>query len=479
MEIYKDKLKKTHGYEEGSSEAVDSQSLAKAVDYRKTVCKSYLSLNVEQIDFRLAGSKFYVTRKYDGELSIIFFANNETVILNRSGKVRRGIPCVEEAGRLLAQAGIKQAVIPAELYVDESSGRSRIYDLLAALSDEKSVSRLRLAAFDILEIDNAPFKANSYADTCNKLSAIFAKGETCNTVRLQQAASKKEVKDLYVKWVEDENAEGLVVRCDMPYVFKIKPRYSVDVAVVGFSEGTGEQKGQIRTLLLAMMPKEGQYQVVGRTGNGFSAEQRVELLEKFTPKIIDSRYIETDSNHVAFHMVKPDTVIELNVTDVLFETPSGAILNPTLEIIDNAYTLRANVPGLSFVFPVFERFRDDKTCSFEDIRLSQLNRFSFVPEETETPNLTEQSKSELLHREVYKKESGSKLMVQKFMVWKTNKENLPEYPAYVFHYTNFSSDRKEPLQREVYISDALEQIMQMKDESIVENIKKGWVKVEV
>jgi lauroyl/myristoyl acyltransferase len=64
------------------------------------------------------------------------------------------------------------------------------------------------------------------------------------------------------------------------------------------------------------------------------------------------------------------------------------------------------------------------------------------------------------------------------MVWKTNKEKLPEYPAYVFHYTNFSSDRKEPLQREVCISDDHEQIMQMMASSIDENIKKGWVKLE-
>ena len=294
---------------------------------------------------------------------------------------------------------------------------------------------------------------------------------------MKQAASKNEVKDLYEKWVEDENAEGLVVRCEMPFVFKIKPRYTVDVAVVGFSEGTGDQKGQIRTLLLAMMPKEGQYQIVGRTGNGFSNEQKVELLEKFTPKIIASQYIETDSNHVAFHMIKPDTVIELNLNDVLFETPSGSILNQVLEIIDGVYVLRANVTGISFVYPVFERFRDDKTCSFDDIRLSQINRFSYLPEESDTPTVAEQPKSELLHREVYTKESGAKIMVQKYMVWKTNKEKLPEYPAFVFHYTNFSTDRKEPLQREVYISDDKEQIMQMVDESKGENIKKGWNKL--
>jgi len=64
-------------------------------------------------------------------------------------------------------------------------------------------------------------------------------------------------------------------------------------------------------------------------------------------------------------------------------------------------------------------------------------------------------------------------MIQKFVVWKTNKP-APDYPAYVFHYTNFSSERKEPLQREVIVSEDEEQIMELCDLSIAENVKKGW-----
>jgi hypothetical protein len=65
-------------------------------------------------------------------------------------------------------------------------------------------------------------------------------------------------------------------------------------------------------------------------------------------------------------------------------------------------------------------------------------------------------------------------MVQKFVVWKTGKEKKPEYPAYVFHYTNFSSERKDPLQRDVFVSDNEEQIMQIMQDTIDKNIKKGW-----
>ena len=473
MKINKDKLKKTNGYEEGNAEAVDAQTSEQAIGYKKSVTKNYQSVNSEQIDARIAGAKFFATRKYDGELSIIFFDAGNTVIVNRSGRVRRGIPCVEEAGKLIAAAGVKHAVIPAELYVEESAGRTRIYDVLAALADEKSIGRLRLAAFDIVELDNTPFKAASYPETWNKLNAIFAKGKTCHAVQLTNAETKSDLKKIYDKWVEKEGAEGLVVRCDMPFVYKLKPKYSVDVVVVGFSEGTGEQKGQIRALLLAMIPKEGHYQIVGRTGTGFTDEQRKDLMAKLTPKIIESRYIETDSNHVAFRMIKPDTVVELSVNDIIFETTSGTVTNPILALDKNKYSLfKSAAAGVSFISPVFVRFRDDKKATIDDVRFE----YTFVSDQTEAADV-EAPKSKLLKREVYKKESGAKIMVQKFLVWKTNKEHLPEYPAYVFYYNNFSSDRKETFQSEVNISDDEKQIMKIMDASIAENVKKGWTKV--
>jgi hypothetical protein len=298
----------------------------------------------------------------------------------------------------------------------------------------------------------------------------------CRPVTMQKTSSKTEVKEIYRKWVEDEGSEGLVVRSELPLIYKIKPRYSVDVAIVGFSEGTGDQKGQIRSLLLAMMPEDGQYQIIGRTGNGFDEELKKQLFADFSPKIIESLYIETDSNHVAFHMIKPELVIELMVNDILFETSSGAVINPVLEIVNGQYVRRGSINGISFIYPIFVRFRDDKKVCLEDVRLSQINSFSYIPAD-EIKKETELPKSKIIHREVYKKETGNKLMVQKFVVWKTGKEKKTEYPAYVFHYTNFSSDRKEPLQRDVFVSDNEEQIMQIMQDVVDKNIKKGWESV--
>jgi hypothetical protein len=472
MKIDKSKMTALHGYFEGSADAVDQSDAQKAIQYKKDVCKNFINISADQIDYRLGGSEYFVTRKYDGEMSVLFFDDDQAVVINRSGRIRTGLPCTEDAKAALMAAGVKQAVIPAELYVDEAEERTRVFHVLAALADEKKTGDLRLAVFDILEIDGQSFKANSYGETLAKIKELFAGAKLCAPVECRQCKSKAEVKDIYSEWVENAGAEGLVVRTELPLVYKVKPRYTIDVVIVGYSEGTGDQKGQVRSLLLAMMPRDGEYQIIGKTGNGFNDDERKELLGRLEPLIVDSQYIETDSNHVAFHMIRPEIVLELMINDVLFETSAGYIDNPVLLFEDSKYIRKGNVHGISVVFPIFVRYRDDKSPVYDDIRLGQINDFSYIAPE-DVSATADLDKSVMLKREVYKKESGSKLMIQKFVVWKTNKP-APEYPAYVFHYTNFSSDRKDPLKREVMVSDDENQIMELCGASIAENVKKGW-----
>lgn len=479
MKLNYDKFKKIHGYEEGGADTIDPESLARVLDYKRYFLSEFIAINPFQIDSRLgSGNLYYVTRKYNGEFAAIVFENNETVTINRSGRVRRGIPCIEEAGKLLAAAGIKQAVIPAEIYVYDGKKRTRVNDLLSALADKKKISMLRLAAFDLLELNHKPYDSIDYHKMHDMLAKIFSGGEMCHPVDMKTTHSIDGVKEIYAAWVENEGSEGLVVRSLLPLVFKIKPRHSIDAVVVGFSEGPGDQKGQLRSLLVALMPEEGKYQIIGRVGGGFSEKLKKSMFIRFTEKIIDSDFIETDTNFVAYQMVEPDTVIEISVNDLLYETTAGPKLNPVLTIFNGHYLFEANVEGFKMLAPGFERFRDDKKASPEDVRVSQIDDFSYLERERKAiPEPVTPHKSKLLLREVYRKESGSKIMVQKFLVWKTNKEKSGDFPAYVFYCTKFSSERAEPLQREVNISDSYDQIMSLQKNARETNIKKGWIEV--
>ena len=465
-------LTATTGYRESDAAVADRADAAKAIEYKVTVARNYISLTPEQIDGRLGGTTYIVTRKYDGEMNVLFFDGERVHLINRSGRLRAGLACAEDARAALVAADVTQAVIPVELYLDETAGRTRVFQVLAALADPAQTGALRLAAFDLLELNGAPYTPTSYADTHATLTRILATARLCTPVKARPCRSKAEVKQTYAEWVDGEGAEGLVVRTELPLVYKIKPRHTLDVAVVGYSEGTDDLAGGVRSLLLALMPGPGEFQVIGKTGGGFGEDMRRTLLERLQAMTVPSAYIEADSNHVAFHMVRPEVVIELMVNDVLFETVYGVIENPVLTY-DGTYAHRATVQGISLVSPVFVRVRDDKRATHEDVRLTQINDFAYAaPADLSAP--APLPASTLLRREVYVKEAGGKLMVLKFMAWRTNKP-APVYPAYVFHLTNYSSDRKDPLQREVAITDDEAQLTQIFDAAVADNVKRGWV----
>lgn len=65
-------------------------------------------------------------------------------------------------------------------------------------------------------------------------------------------------------------------------------------------------------------------------------------------------------------------------------------------------------------------------------------------------------------------------MVRKFLMWKTNKQEHEDFPAYVLHFTDFSPNRKDALAREVRVSDSEQQIHDLWNGLKEANIKRGW-----
>lgn len=67
--------------------------------------------------------------------------------------------------------------------------------------------------------------------------------------------------------------------------------------------------------------------------------------------------------------------------------------------------------------------------------------------------------------------------MQKFVVWKTNKEHTGLFPAYVLHHTDYNYSRNEQLKRDLRVSSSRTQIMSLLDEMVCINIKKGWEEI--
>lgn len=476
MKLISNNLKKTgSGYLEGDLNALDEASVTQINTYRRRVSCAYIAVSGDDVTERFKSGELIATRKIDGELAFLCFDGKEAVIVNSGGRVRSGLACTDEAAEALKKAGVKQCLLGAELHADESEGRTRVYDVLSALADADKAAGLHLSPFDVVQLDDGEPEADGYADIHETLGKLFGKTKLCTPVPVRKLEGASALSELYSEWVEGENAEGIIVRGDFPMVFKVKPRHTIDMVVVGYVLNEEEK---LRELLLAVCPEEGRYQVIGQVGSGFNDKEKAALLKQLAALHAESDYVAPDSRNVAFQLVKPEMVVEVAVTDLLPETSRGVVRNPVLDHQKGKYEQVAFVPGVSLIHAAYIRPREDKRVSESDTGLSQITRLVALGGSAEA-DVGELPESEVLLRDVYTKESKGKTMVQKFIAWKTNKaEKDDRYPAYVFHYTNYSPGRGEPLKRDVRVSSSEDQIREIATAFVEKNIKKGWEQFE-
>jgi len=212
-----------------------------------------------------------------------------------------------------------------------------------------------------------------------------------------------------------------------------------------------------------------------KVGNGYTDDERKSLLKELATKKVDSSYIEASGSNVAFTMVAPTQVIEFSCLDVFVENSKGLIRKMEISFKEGSYTALGKQPMASVISPVYVKMRTDKKADIEDTGLTQITKIVTV----DTGNATKEilKNSEVIAREVYVKASKGIKMVRKFMLWKTNKEYSDEYPAYVYHYTDFSAGRAEMLKKEIKVSNSKKQIEEIFAAEVLDNVKKGWEKV--
>jgi hypothetical protein len=458
----------------------DPLLLARVQEYRRLTSGRMYPLDRADIRQRLPRADYFVGRKVDGEFDVLVYAGGEAFTVNPGGTVRTGLPVTEEAARLLAKAKLERALIAGEFYVQCDDRRPRVHDVSTVARQPKSdddLRRLRFAVFDLLPWDGVA--TGPYAETWNNINRLFGDGERIHPVETQKARGPEDVEKLFEKWVEKEGAEGVVARSDTAGLFKIKPRHTLDVAVIGFTESTGDRRGMLHDLLYAVMRRDGSLQVLSRVGGGFDEDQRRTMLADLKDMIVPSEYAEVNSDNVAYEMVQPDWVIEISCLDLISQTTRGAPVNRTvLDYQDNGgkgYRVIRRLPLASVISPQFVRRREDKSVRPQDVRIDQVTSVVEVPLWDRDARKMAVPKSEVLRRTVYTKVMKGETMVRKLVLWKTNKEtDSDEFPAYVLHFTDFSPSRKTPMVREVRVSSSLDQVANLWQQLLDENIKKGW-----
>lgn len=436
-----------------------------AIEYKRRVASSFQSITEEDINTEISGKELIVTTKIDGAFNLFYFDGSTSILVGSGGKVERNLKILKTVSDLLKRKGVNSLVAAVELHTGKD--RSRAFNVMHALKTTPDL--LTISAFDILEVDGESYKGD-YRSRLIKLTELFD-----SYVVEYKTLAKIDLEGYFKQKVTIEGEEGLVIRSnDFPIVYKLKSQHSLDLGVIGYST-----KGdRVRELLLAVMDKSGNFIQVGHVGNGLNEDTKKSLSELLSPEDIDSQYIEVDSRRVAFHMVKPSIVVEVSVNELLTENSKDIIKKPRISFSENnGFELIEMTPSASLIHPVIKRIRDDKSINQHDIRESQITDIVYIDEST-TPNQA-LPVSNILFRAVYTKALKGKTNVKKFIVYKTNKDDVDKsYPAYVFHSSDFSPTRKDPLKKEIRISNSRKQIESICNAYIEKNIKTGWNIVE-
>ena len=452
---------------------MEQKYIQTAIDYKKNVAGKFVLVEGAKLKQRIDGERFAVTRKIDGHMQVVFYDGTQVFMLNANGKQKaEQLKCLDAFAEAVKAAGLKQAVIAAELYLPRPEGRPRCGDVQAALADDAKRDQLALAPFDIVELDGEKWHAEHYADTHNKLCTIF-QSEQVKPVQMRNASSKDEVQEIFDEWVGGEGAEGLVVHSESPIVWKVKERHTIDAAVIGY---TTADRG-IRDLMFAVRRPDGLFQMFVLGSTGLTDEQRADIAQRLSTKHVESQYVLSDSRGIAYQMVKPELVFEISVLELVARGNDDKIkMNPLLKYDEaQGWLMEGVTSGVVALGITIDQERTDKQPNETDVRISQLT--DICPFEELGNSKFKIQNSKLLERHVYKKVSGEKVMLHKFLLWKTNKEQSGRYPAYIIYHTDYSSARKEMIKRDMLYSNDEQQIRDLLAAEIADNVKKGWEEV--
>lgn len=465
--------------------SVSDPALSKMLaNYKRTVAARYRSVAPDETEFLPEGG-MYVSPKIDGHMWFLVFDGGEPHLVNPKGRVLMGdLPLLVEARKFAPRITVPRAIFAGELFAVRKEGRPRFDGIAEALGGEANapVGKLGWVGFDVVDVPDTEggSQTSPYSERLELLEKVFEGGKRIRPIKTEKVSTHADVRRLFGEWVDGGKGEGLVIRTRDQRTWKMKPIFTLDAAVIGYTERS-DAPDQTRSVLLALMREDGQFQLIGSCGNLGNDAARADLLQTLEPTLCPSNYRFAARSGELYRFVKPTIVMEIRVTDLQVENASGRDVNRMVLKFDDGggWTSVRPLPGISLIHPVLSRIRDDKTVTPVDVRASQVLERVPVADVSATAQPIDRPGSTLLRREVYVKTTKGVRSVRKLLVWKTNKEQSDaDWPAYVTTFVDYSPGRRDPIKREVRLSPDEESAMALAEGMLTKGIKRGWDRVD-
>src|ERR1700722_12265187 len=98
----------------------------KAQEHRRNLGSRMMALDHASVKEKLPACDYFVSRKVDGEFTLLLIDGDQCCSVNPGGVVRTGLPFMQEAVQLLGKTKHKQMLIAGEVYVARYDRRPRV-----------------------------------------------------------------------------------------------------------------------------------------------------------------------------------------------------------------------------------------------------------------------------------------------------------------------------------------------------------------
>jgi len=448
--------------------SIPDRGLASSLaQYKDDVACRYVSVSPEAMERSLPQGSLILSPKVDGETWFLEKNGCGARLLSPTGRMIHGIGVTKEADSLL---GDWHGILAGELYATVPHGRSRVFDLHAAMGGGPTArtERLRWAGFDLLLDGDEGMASIPFSQRSKRIGSLLAGGDHVHSVAFEEVSTPTAARKAYNRIVTESDAEGLVIQGEDERIFKVKPWVSIDAAVVGFLRDTHG----VTEMLLALW-KDEVFQLIGRVNCGLSGSDQVCLLQALEPLVCDTEIPLTNHYGEPYQWVRPGLVIEVRAHEVLSQGSLGEPIRRWAVSHDGiAWTPQGKRPAISLRDAVFVRIREDKTAFPLDIRWDQVSGYVL----SSAPTAVDLPRSTIIAREVYTRSvRNAGLAVRKVVAWATNKREVDDrFPAYVALWTDFSPARATPLETTLHTAPTQEEILVWVASMREKNITRSW-----
>src|SRR5580700_11192554 len=101
----------------------------KAQEHRRNLGSRMMALDRASVKEKLPACDYFVSRKVDGEFTLLLIDGDQCCSVNPGGVVRTGLPFMQEAVELLGKSRHKRMLIAGALYVGRTDRRPRVHDV--------------------------------------------------------------------------------------------------------------------------------------------------------------------------------------------------------------------------------------------------------------------------------------------------------------------------------------------------------------